>query len=73
MTTLHHPSGKAGKAAPDSAAARALDEALDETFPASDPIAVTPDASEAQKRDVRSSKDEPSAHEQQRGRKDLAQ
>ena len=47
MTTLRQASGKT---APHSADARALDEALDETFPASDPIAVKPDASEAQTR-----------------------
>ena len=39
-----HPSKRASA---DPVATPLLDEALDETFPASDPIAVTPDPSEA--------------------------
>lgn len=44
MKHARHPSKSASAA---QAAMHMLDEALEETFPASDPIAVTPDASEA--------------------------
>ncbi|WP_147432474.1 hypothetical protein [Pararobbsia silviterrae] len=47
MTTSRHPTKRAPS---DTTATQPLDEALEETFPASDPIAIPPDASEAQRK-----------------------